>query len=193
MSERNWISTGCLGLIAALWLCALVSPAWAEPLYRWQTEQGTVAFSDDLAKVPAHFRDQVSTREMLNLRDYARLTHKDREAMGQYQEDLVDRLNALRERVAHLAPTREAEIRSQRQVLSLRTGGPDAPSIELDAGNEGGEPLVVETVTTRPSDRLTTRRSLVVRRGGQTLALVRPRLHEWNVAEDLHIEGENGY
>ncbi len=68
-------------------------------------------------------------------------------------------------------------------TIRLSTGD-DAPTINIRADGEG-PPIVIETLYTRPNGGAVTRRSVVVRRGDKTLAVVMPRSRETNVNEIL--------
>jgi hypothetical protein len=168
---------------------ALGQPAAAGTLYHWRTEEGTFAFTDDARRVPARYREQVEQRSLGQLADYERLTVQQREESERYAERLGARLAELRQ--ANAAPRPEAAPRpaGASQHLSLRTGNEGAPLLELAVPGEGdAEPVVVDTLFTRPAGKMVTRQSVVVRRGDETLAIVRNRLREWNVADDIHAE-----
>jgi hypothetical protein len=167
----------------------LATPATAGTLYHWRTEEGTYAYTDNPKQIPARYRDQVEVRALGRLADYRRLTPQDSAASKSYAQRLSARLAELRQANAAPAPTGESPLASGPQTLALRTGSGSAPLLELPvAGQAGSEPLVVDTLFTRPAGKLVTRQSVVVRRGDQTLAVVRPRLREWNVADDIHAE-----
>jgi hypothetical protein len=67
-----------------------------------------------------------------------------------------------------------------------------APSVEISE-NTGDEPIMVETVFTRPEGKMVTRQTQVVRQGDKILSVMKPRLREWNVTTDIHDEAELGY
>ena len=48
----------------------------------------------------------------------------------------------------------------------------------------------METLRARPRNKLVTRDNIVVRQGDRTIAIIRSRGREWNVAEDIHVEEE---
>ncbi len=170
---------------ALLWLSSFASLAGAEPVYRYETEEGTVSFSDDLKKVPSRYLAQVETRSLRPLQDYARFTPEDGDPS--YSERLATRLAALRARQAERELEARAAAPAAGTLLSLRTGGRQAPTLDLDT-RSGADPVMVETLFTRPEGKLVTRQSVVVRQGDQILAIVKPRLREWNVNEDIHDE-----
>ena len=170
---------------ALLWL--VPAPASAGTIYSWRTEDGTYAFSDDPEAIPTRYRDQVRTRATAGLRDYERYTEPVPGSGAQYAEELAARLERLRATNAALAPAgpstaTAAGASAAGPRISLRTGNASAPTIDLTTDADAG-PLVVETIFTRPEGKMITRKSLIVRQGGKTIAIVRPRSIETNTFE----------
>ena len=181
----------CIRRAAALALlgAALSQPVLAGTLYHWRTEEGTFAFTDDPKQVPARYRGQVEERSLGQLADYERLTVQQAPESERYAQRLGARLAELRRANAAPAPDAPAQSTEAMQTLALRTGNRGAPLLELAVpGQADSEPLVVDTLFTRPAGKMVTRQSVVVRRGDQTLAIVRPSLREWNVVDDIHPE-----
>ena len=174
----------------ALLGAALSQPAIAGTLYHWRTEEGTYAFTDDVKQIPARYRGQVEERSLGQLAAYERLTVQQAPESERYAQRLSARLAELRQANAAGALQAAAQAAAgASQTLALRTGNSGAPLLELAVpGQADSEPLVVDTLFTRPAGKLVTRQSVVVRRGDETLAIVRPRLREWNVATDIHSE-----
>ncbi len=172
-------------LVALVWF--VPAPASAGTIYSWRTEDGTYAFSDDPEAIPMRYRDQVRTRTTAGLRDYERYTQPVLGSGAQYAEELEARLVRLRATNAALAAAgpNTATATGASEVgprISLRTGNASAPTIDLTTG-AGTGPLVVETIFTRPEGKMVTRKSLIVRQGGKTIAIVRPRSIETNTFE----------
>jgi hypothetical protein len=169
-------------LAALLWL--MPTPASAGTIYSWRTEDGGYAFSDDPDVIPARYRDQTQTRASAKLRDYERYTESDSESGDRYAEDLAARLE--RQRATNAVPAATGPSRATTAGtsatgprISLRTGSESAPTIDVTP-DSGAGPLVVETVFTRPAGKMVTRKSLIVRQGDKTIAVVRPRSVETN-------------
>jgi hypothetical protein len=170
---------------ALLWL--MPASASAGTIYSWRTEDGGYAFSDDPDVIPARYRDQAQTRASADLRDYERYTESVSGSGDRYAEELAARLE--RHRATNAAPattgpsqatTASAPATGPR--ISLRTGSESAPAIDVAADPSAG-PLVVETVFTRPTGKMVTRKSLIVRQGDKIIAVVRPRSVETNPFE----------
>jgi len=181
--------------IVAAFSAALAVPVAADPVYSWRTEDGGYAFTDDPKGIPARYRDQVKVSEARRLHDYERFTPSDDHATERYSEQLTQRLE-------HLRAVNQEPRAVGRQVASHTTRG-DAPlpTISMQSANDfepsvefdqslGGEPIVVDTLFTRPAGKIVTRQSTVVRQGDKILSIVRPRLREINVATDIHDEAE---
>jgi hypothetical protein len=181
---------------AAALVTAVAVPAAADPVYSWRTEDGGYAFTDDPKSIPPRYRDQVKVRESVRLDDYKRFTPSDDKAAERYSEQLGRRLEHLRRVNAQpatpaLAPTYAAAPPQGGPGMSMRSGDGFTPSVELAPGaTASDEPVVVETLFTRPRGKAVTRHTQVVRQGGKTIAIIKPRLREWNVSKDIHDEDE---
>ena len=180
---------------ATVLLAAFATPAAADPVYSWRTEDGGYAFTDDPKGIPARYRDQAKLRESSRLGDYSRYTPSDDKATERYAEQLDRRLARLRAMNAQPVVTREAFAASSAApatALTMQSANNYAPSVEISE-QTGGEPIVVETVFTRPEGKMVTRQTQVVRQGDKILSVMKPRLREWNVTTDIHDESELGY
>ena len=170
---------------ALLWLAP--APASAGAIYSWQTDDGGYAFTDDPEAIPTRYRDQARTRASAGLKDYERYTEPVRGSGERYAEELAERLEHLRAINAVPAPAGPgratvAGASATGPRISLRTGNESAPTIDVTT-DAGAGPLVVETIFTRPEGKIVTRKSLIVRQGGKTVAVVRPRSIETNTFE----------
>ena len=182
---------------ATVLLAAFATPAAADPVYSWRTEDGGYAFTDDPKAIPARYRDQATLRESARLRDYPRYTPSDDAATERYAEQLTRRLAHLRAMNAQPVARREAVAVAAAGTgptasLTMDSANSYAPSVEISE-NTGDEPIMVETVFTRPEGKMVTRQTQVVRQGDRILSVMKPRLREWNVTTDIHDESELGY
>lgn len=87
------VAGGLLG--GALLLAA--APAPAGTLYRWTTEDGTLAFADDARRIPERYREGAEEVQTEGLTGYQRLTPTDAAAQERHAERLAERLEGLRE------------------------------------------------------------------------------------------------
>ncbi len=177
---------------AAAFAAALAAPAAADPVYSWRTEDGGYAFTDDAKAIPPRYRDQAQKRELGGLHDYKRFTPTDDAATERYAAQLTSRLEHLRavnENHVVVSEQGEPHLAQTSSSISLQSANNFEPSVQFDQAT-GGEPLVVDTLFTRPEGKIVTRQTQVVRQGDRIVSVVRPRLREWNVATDIHDESE---
>ena len=175
-------------------IAALAAPAAADRVYSWRTDDGGYAFTDDPKAIPARYRDQAKLRESARLGDYKRYTPSDDAAAERYAAQLTERLAHLRAMNAQPVARRNpvaAPGSGPTASLTMQSANGYAPSVEISQ-NTGGEPIVVETLFTRPEGKMVTRQTQVVRQGDQILSILKPRLREWNVTTDIHDESELG-
>lgn len=176
--------------ILTLLLFAAAPAAADSTFYSWTTDDGGLAFADDERSIPPRYRKRAVARPAPDLSDYDRFTPQLKRDGARYQDHLAQRLAHLRAFNA----AADAEIRSARRaphpsssVLSISTGDETSPRVDLSAG-AGDEPMVIETLHTRPSGSAVTRSSVVVRQGDRTLAIVKPRPREINVTDIVDEE-----
>jgi len=74
------------------------APAGAGTLYRWQTENGTLAFADDPKRIPERYRESAEEIQTESLDGYGRYTPTDGPAQREQAGQLSERLDGLRER-----------------------------------------------------------------------------------------------
>jgi hypothetical protein len=191
MRSRLFFLAGATALAASF-----SGPAAADPVYSWRTADGGYAFTDDPKAIPARYRDEVKVHEAKRLEDYKRFTPADDKATARYAEQLDRRLEHLR-RVNAARPVAPATLASGQPAqpgitssVSMRSDTGFAPGVELSNATDEGEPILVETLFTRPEGKMVTRQTTVVRQGDRTISVVKPRLREWNVANDIHDEAD---
>jgi len=170
--------------IAALALGAVAIPATAGTFYQWRTEEGSFAFADSLRKVPARYRDEMTTRTMASLSGYERFTPIDRTANVRYERELVARLDTLQSRRSVLASAPQHQSMKTPTSIMVRTGNESSPAIQVSS-DSGNGPIVMEKVQTRPADGMVTRHSWVVKQGDKVVAVTIPRSHESSTSDIL--------
>ena len=169
-------------------------PAQAETIYGWRTEDGAYAYTDDPKAIPARYRAEAKPQAAAPLRGYAPVTSEDPAATDRYAAGLAARLERLRALNAEPEQPRVGAVTAGAltaggTTVSLRLGGENSPRMDLTTQSDGG-PVVVETVHTRPRGKMIARRSVVVRQGDRTLAIVKPRLRQTNISTDVYDESE---
>jgi len=100
-------------------LCA--SPALAKDFYAYEQDNGTLAFSDEVAKVPARYRDQAERRSEQALVAYPRHTRVERypNLRGNNPEGMGEALN----------PNVAREVAGQRTILINAGQGLQVPIV----------------------------------------------------------------
>ncbi len=182
MRKLSWF--GCLSIAGLVSGMVWVAPAAAKTVYSWRTEDGVYAFTDDRDAIPARYRADAVKRSSAHLRNYDRYTPQAKGIGAAYAAELTTRLEHLREFNREVPETRNrpamARFGGVSETIRLSTGDENAPAIDISS-NGDGPPIVVETLFTRPEGGAVTRQSLVVSRGGKTVAVVLPRSVETNV------------
>jgi hypothetical protein len=154
-------------------LAALATPALGGTLYKWTTEDGSVAFTDDSKRVPDRYRSQVETIETGGLDGYERFTPTDSTAVASQRARLEARLERLRESAAVTAvpaPQAAAEGPTSETIVQVNRG----TALRIPATASGEEPIVVEDVRVKRKGSVRTIGDTVVRQGDKVLVVVRP-------------------
>jgi hypothetical protein len=170
-------------------LASLAMPAGAGTLYKWTTEDGSVAFSDDLKRIPERYRDRVATIQTGGLDNYERFTPADSAAQGEQRRLLEERLERLR--AQNQPPVMVA-------VPAPGAGGPvsetivqvnDSTALRIPATASDEEPIVVEEVRVLRKGSNITIHDTVVRQGDKVLVVVRPA--QWMQGGPDYIDEED--
>jgi len=174
-SHLNWTPLA-VGLIVA----ALAAPAAAGSFYRYETDDGGIAFTDDPKRVPERYRDDADVIERDGFADFDRYTATGADARAPFADRTDARLDHLRDFNARtVSPDAVgAPQPAGPGGLSIRTGE-EGQSVESYVDpRAGGEPVVVETVRSRPDGSPVTRHITIVRQGDRILSVIAPeQLH----------------
>ena len=164
-------NTLTLGLLVTV---AWVGAASAEPIYRWTAADGSVAFSDDLKKIPSQHRASAQSMRRGSLAGYERYTPaQTRPAAREHAVQLEERLERLRELNAEPEASPAARPRMSRTSTVLRLDNRASVTIPNDRlGSD--EPIVVEERRVRDRNNISTTHVTVVRQGDDILTVVRP-------------------
>lgn len=183
LSHSKLISAAGIVLLAAL-----ATPALGGTLYKWTTEDGSVAFTDDSTRVPDRYRSQVKTIETGGLDGYERFTPTDSAAVASQRARLEARLERLRESAAVTeapAPQAAAEGPATETIIQVN----DRTALRIPATATDEEPIVVEGVRVIRKHGVRTYQDTVVRQGDKVLTVVRPdaRREEGNYIDEDEI------
>ena len=188
-------------LAAGVAASMLVSTAQAGEVYRYVTDAGTIAFTDEAERVPERYRAVAKKIELPSMQSYARYTPLDPAAYAAQAERLAARIDRLRELNAALDYQSAAAGVSAASgpvaagpVVRIPTGDADDPAIEIPINFlSGTEPIVVEKKRLLDEDQDFTQHVTIIRQGDRILAIVKPRDHfggpfDYSV-QDLEDEG----
>src|SRR5215468_6470158 len=128
-------------LVASLLSLCVASAARAGSVYRWTSGDGSIAYSDDLKKIPSQYRASAKRIHTGRLEGYARYTPAQTRAAS-HEKSL-----ALRERIDRARDVNEtsqdrAEPRGTTNSI-LRLDNRTSVTVPHDR-NDSGEPIVVE-------------------------------------------------
>jgi hypothetical protein len=146
---------------------------FAGSVYRWEAADGSVAFSDDVKKIPSQYRASAKMVRTGDLGGYARYTPAEtRAASHERNLQLADRLERLRELNATPAATPvPARVGQTSTILRLD----NRASVTIPNDQFGSdEPIVVEEMRVRDRNNISTTHVTVVRQGDRILSVVRP-------------------
>jgi hypothetical protein len=158
----------------------LALPAAAGTVHSWQTQEGTLAFTDDVKRIPARYRATVSSRELGGLGDYVRFSGADEKEKTLYAARVQARLNRLRNAngaVALALPSGEGEA-----AFLVRTSGGDngvSTQVGFPLADAEEEPIVTNNVRMMPENSIATRHVTIVRQGDRILSVVKPSLNQY--------------
>lgn len=162
-----------ISLSVGLLVATLAVPAAAGSFYRYQTDDGGIAFTDDAKRVPERYRDGAEEIRRDGFDDFDRYTEVGPAHEAAFQgrtEARIEHLRAFNARTvspdAVTAPSALAP-----GSLALRT----SRDVQSFVSPQGNEPVIVETVRSRPAGSPVTRHITIVRQGDRILSVVEPQ------------------
>jgi len=175
-------------MVAAMVLSA--GMAEAKSVYRWKTDEGTYAFTDDPKQIPAKYRDRARRSTLRPLQTYRNYTPAQDAATGAHVKQMREaaryfsELNARLDRrqpvgvVVRGVPTPESDA-----VVRSSTSG--RTFVEAQTGLDGDDaaPLVIEEKRFYVPGENVTRRDTIVRRGDRILAITKPLPNQQNISD----------
>jgi hypothetical protein len=168
-------------VLAAGFALSLAGPVFAAELYRWKTDDGGIAYTDDAKRIPERYRKVAKKISTGSLQAYSRYT-PDRSSTKDYELALAERLDRLR--AANAADARATAPYTQVTQTGrpsdnpmVRVGPEGEPALEVPSSREGSGPLIVEQRRYRMAGGFVTRTDTVVRQGNEIIAVVKPNPH----------------
>ena len=160
-----------ISLAGLVLLVALATPALAGSLFKWTTEDGSVAFTDDPKRVPERYRSQVKTIKTGGLDVYERFTPSDSSRQSEQRQRLEKRLERLR---ALNRPPRTALVPAPGVQPQIMIKADQRTALTIPSDAQGDEPVIVEEMRVNDPDSIATRHVTVVRQGDRVLSVLKP-------------------
>jgi len=181
-------------LLAAAVLFAVATPASAKVVYRWKTDDGGYAFTDDAKRIPEKYRTQAKASPLRPLQTYKRYTPAQNSGTQAYLSGVeksaqeMSKLNARLSGRGTPAPMGTVYGEPSDEAV-LRVGTAGQSDVEIQTSGLGsGEPIVVEQERYYVPGLNSTRTNTVVRQGGRILAITKPVASQVNISD---IEDES--
>lgn len=199
--QQIWIPLGALVAAGGMFV-ADVATAQTSGLYRWESADGTVSFTDDSRRIPERYREGAATIDRSALEEYGRFTPTDADASADQARRLDQRLDALREfnreiprgiearatapaaspriarKIRNYHDFKDADgVRHRRYYRERDGGGGDSSSggyasLPVDPD---GPPVVTEQKRVYIPGQPVTRSIVVTRQGDRVLSVVQER------------------
>ena len=165
--------------VAAALACGFVMGAWsapvqAEPLYRWESADGTVSFTDDAKRVPERYREtakQIDTSVNRADEEAERALAETEAVEAPRGIERAARPRYIERRRAFLQPDGTVRYRYSRN----RVDASNAPSLPVDPNDPN--PVVTEHERVRVPGQPITQTITVTRQGDRVLSVEKPRSH----------------
>jgi len=174
--QGRWLRL-VLGVLVVL---GLSSQSIAGTVFTWETEDGTISFTDDAKRIPARYKPLATKKELSSLKTYPRYTPTGRSravtVTEQAQGPSGDGQMAGAQGGQALAPGfdgRAISFGGSRYGSGVRYQIPENEITVAEAG-----PTVIETMRVRPENSLATRTITVVRQDGRVIAVSKDQLNQ---------------
>lgn len=173
--QGQWLSF----VMGALVVLGLSGPSFAGTVFTWETEDGTISFTDEEKRIPAKYKLSAKRKELSSLATYPRYTPTgDENAV--LEPELAQVLSgngqtAQTQRVQVAAPGfdgRAISLGGSTYGSGVRYQIPESGPV-AEAG-----PTVIETMRVQPADSMATRNITVVRQNGRIIAVNKAQLNQ---------------
>jgi hypothetical protein len=170
-------------VLGALVVLGLSGQSFAGTVFTWETDDGTISFTDDAKRIPARYKPSATKKEMSPLKTYPRYTPAGRSHAAKETEQAQvlsgDGQTVGAQRGQATAPGfdgRAISFGGSRYGSGVRYQIPESGVTEVEAG-----PTVIETMRVRPENSLATRTITVVRQDGRIVAVnkAQPNQRSW--------------
>lgn len=172
--------------VAAGLLLALAGVAEAKVVYRWKTDDGVYAFTDDPKRIPAKYRAEAKASPMRSLRGYKNYTPAQRSGTRAHLKEMQEsaremaRLNARLSGGAPPAPSGAYGVPPEEAVIRVGTAGQS--QVEIQSADLSDEPFIIEQKRFYVPGLNSTRRDTIVRQGDKIIAVTKPLPHQDDIS-----------
>jgi hypothetical protein len=177
-------------LSAAAVLVAVAAPAGAKIVYRWKTDDGVYAFTDDAKRVPEKYRSQAKTSPLRSLPGYKNYTPAQRSGTASYAKRMESSAIAMSRLNARLSGQGVAPGGSyyggpsgEEAVLRVGTSGNSNVEIQSSLADDSASPIMVEQKRFYVPGLNSTRTNTIVRQGNKILAVTKPIANEGDISD----------
>jgi hypothetical protein len=173
--QRRWLSF----VLGALVVIGLAGPSFAGTVFTWETEDGTISFTDQAKRIPAKYKLSAKKKELSSLATYPRYT------------PTGDENAVLEPELAQVLSGNGQTAQPQR--VQVVTPGFDGQAISLGGSRYGSGvryqipengptvedgPTVIEEMRVQPANSMATRNITVVRQNGRIIAVNKSQLNQ---------------
>ena len=166
ISKSGW---GSGVVVFLVWALTLAGTASADVVYRWTTEGGTLAFTDDAEKIPARYAADAQKDSLESLRSYPRLT---------IENPVLPAVSAppVASSVSH------GQAQGEPEGLSVLVGGTrfgnNAAVVPVGGDLDSDAPTIIENYRVKPKDSMATRHVTVIKKDGRIISIQRNQLNQ---------------
>ncbi len=182
-------------LTAAALGLSIATPALAADLYRWKTDDGGYAYTDDAKRIPERYRKTAKLISTGRLEGYDRYTPgptttpESRDALSERLERLRAFNVAYDQAHAGQPPAMAVAAGEGSSAPSVRMNPKEGPSVEVGGRDDAG-PVIIEERRFRIAEGIVTRTDTVVRQGDRVIAVVKPRPRVIGTTNTLDFQDE---
>lgn len=188
MTKRKWAAR--IGAMSLAFV--LGASASAGTLYSWKTEDGTLAYTNEMKRIPARYKGGAAKSNLKSMQSYDRFTPGPKLDETSYGDRIVERLEVLRANDTSARTVAGTAIASGGGSSFVRVNAANGMNssavvnIPVAAQADDMEPVVIEHVRMKPGKgRMTSRHFKIVKQGDRVLAVIKDRVKEHDPSSGL--------
>jgi hypothetical protein len=177
--------------LTGLAVVAFATPSVAGTVYKWTTESGTTAFTDDAKRIPARYAKSAERQQTGTLSNYSRFTVAEQTTKKPYAERVESRIESLRQAHAQAPAESGPAAGALRGGAALNVGIGGQDQLLLPLGGDDSEPLTIEEHRVRLRNSIATQDVRVTRRGDQVQSVTVSTPNQRSITE-RNVPGGKG-